>query len=190
MFLEEILMKRIRHDIKKIGFTLTPARPVSQSEAGERHWFNPPHFSRRGVVWGFTLVEILVVIAIIGILATIVLLSLNAARAKAKDATIKAAVEQVRQVAELFYDDHSNTYSGFDDQSDGSTYDLIELERIKTSIAENGGSFVLKVDGAGNKYCAQSAFTSGGDIFCVDNTGFIGSGALDCDDTNITCAAD
>ena len=56
---------------------------------------------------GFTLIELLVVIAIIGILASVVLASLNSARAKGADAAIKSNINSARAQAELFYDSQS-----------------------------------------------------------------------------------
>lgn len=53
---------------------------------------------------GFTLIELLVVIAIIGILSTIVLASLNTARARASDTAIKSNLANIRAMAEIVYD--------------------------------------------------------------------------------------
>jgi prepilin-type N-terminal cleavage/methylation domain-containing protein len=54
---------------------------------------------------GFTLIELLVVIAIIGLLATIVLVSLNNARNKANNAKIKSDLSQMMLAVEMFYSD-------------------------------------------------------------------------------------
>ena len=55
---------------------------------------------------GFTLIELLVVIAIIGVLSSVVLVSLNTARAKARDANRAAAISQFRNALELYYLDN------------------------------------------------------------------------------------
>jgi prepilin-type N-terminal cleavage/methylation domain-containing protein len=64
---------------------------------------------------GFTLIELLVVIAIIGLLASVVLLALNSARQKSRDAKRVADVRQIATALELFYDASvggSNGYPG------------------------------------------------------------------------------
>ncbi len=53
---------------------------------------------------GFTLVELLVVISIIGLLSSIVLTSVNSARAKARDARRIADFKQIQTALEFFYD--------------------------------------------------------------------------------------
>jgi type II secretion system protein G len=55
---------------------------------------------------GFTLIELLVVISIIGLLATLLMANLNAARSRARDAERKSDLRNIATALRLFYNDY------------------------------------------------------------------------------------
>lgn len=61
---------------------------------------------------GFTILELLVVIAIIGILAGIVIASLNESRAKARDARRLVQISEIEKALELYLHDHGTWPNG------------------------------------------------------------------------------
>jgi type II secretion system protein G len=57
---------------------------------------------------GFTLVELLVVVAIIGLLSSVVLASVNSMRMKSRDAQRISEIKEVQKALEFYYDDHGH----------------------------------------------------------------------------------
>ncbi len=64
-------------------------------------------FKKKSGQKGFTLIELLVVIAIIGILSSVVLVSLQSSRAKARDAKRIADIGSIQQALALYYDSNN-----------------------------------------------------------------------------------
>jgi len=123
---------------------------------------------------GFTLIELLVVIAIIGILASIVLVSLSGARNKAKDARITSALGQMRTVGEIMYDTDGN-YNKMDCGTIGDPCVCAgssDIQTLCTDIYRQGGTdLAIYIDTkvpAGENFCAISKLNSG-DFWCVDS---------------------
>lgn len=136
---------------------------------------------------GFTLVELLVVVAVIGLLASIIIVSLNTARKRAKNAAIKQALTQLRVAAEWEYDktspnnSYANVCSGGDINSDTTT----DFGRIRDSIIAADGNTRRCYDSA-SKWCADVRNMPNGGGWCVDYTGY-SSSTTNCDSTYFNC---
>lgn len=128
---------------------------------------------------GFTLIEILVVIAIIGILSSVVLGSLNSAREKGADGAVKSNLSSVKNVAAIYYDDQSGSYLGLCSTS----------QKVIDAMA--GSQTVVAptpiVGGLGDGECVDSSAEwaawvnlklSSTTAWCVDSTGKSGEIAV------------
>ncbi|MES3031050.1 MAG: type II secretion system protein [Patescibacteria group bacterium] len=118
---------------------------------------------------GFTLIELLVVIAIIGLLSSVVLASLNSARKKGQDASIKEQLVNFRSQAAIF----SSNYPSYD-YINGAQNGLGAGSRLKL-IAPNPprmypGSLLTLNNFCGDpsmyKFLEKAQSISGTDLIC------------------------
>ena len=134
---------------------------------------------------GFTLIELLVVVAIIGILASVVLASLNTARAKGANAAIKANLANIRAQAELVYDSTSpNGYGTASNASSCTTPTANSLFATSTpaTTAINNAVTAALASSGGTSFCGSTTSAWAASVqlkvaegtnthWCVDSTG-------------------
>ncbi len=119
---------------------------------------------------GFTLIELLVVIAIIGVLSSVVLASLNTARAKGSNSAVKSNLANIRAQAELVYDNDSGSY----DNVCTNTQVVAAMAAAATAGGGTIGTATNDCNDAAGAWAAYSVLKATEGTFttwCVDSTG-------------------
>ena len=141
---------------------------------------------------GFTLVELLVVIAIIGVLSSVVLVSLNSARTKARDAKRVADLASLRLALEGYYDgnygtDGSGADAGYEYPTALSSLaqvGVISAEPKDPSTAAAYGYNSAGCATANQSYVIQAALETAGHIGFNNDVDGTGVCTLDCSDAS------
>ncbi len=114
---------------------------------------------------GFTLIELMVVIVIMGLIISIALVSMGESRDKAKDSLIQQNLRNLRNSAELYYT-NNDTYVGVCN-SDGTLADNSDFKIIEDTVNENNGNADVFCNNSDTGYATISALNNG-NCWCVD----------------------
>ncbi len=116
---------------------------------------------------GFTIIELLVVVAIIAVLAAIVLVNVTQYINKGKDAAIKGNMSTILTNGAIYYDSVGN-YTSFP-LAANPTYD-----GPADAIQAANAAPVAWVNGTGSAYCV-TAVLKDATTYCIDSTGYKGT---------------
>jgi prepilin-type N-terminal cleavage/methylation domain-containing protein len=108
---------------------------------------------------GFTLVELLVVILIIGVLAAIALPSLLNQKGKANDSTAKAQARTAETAAEVFSTDHNGEYKGIN---------MAELKSIEPALKDKASAQLVKAEEKEGGFLVESESINTKNKFAIE----------------------
>ena len=99
----------------------------------------------------FTLIELLVVIAIISLLSSIVMSSLNSARAKARDAKVISEFREIKTALAFYYDKYGK-YPNETPVTNGSDQWWGNFNNMVAQLVAEGFLSIVPVSPSNNKY--------------------------------------
>ena len=109
---------------------------------------------------GFTMIELLVVILIIGILAAIAIPAFLNQKSKAQDAGAKVQARTAETAAETYSTDHNGEYTGIS---------IAELQALESTLNEEKPAKLVKVEStAANQYLVESESVASKNKFAIE----------------------
>lgn len=153
---------------KQKGFT-----PLEIAHSHGQNLVHKKTLEQRKSLTGFTLIELLVVIAVIGMLASIVLVSLGPVRAKARDARRQADIRQISTAMELEFNQQNGTYTVLAFDAGGRLTSTVIGTAINPIPTDPGGGAdtVCPVTTAGEMaaggYCGVANASPNNNKYCV-----------------------
>jgi len=134
-----------------------------------RQIIQPRFIKRSGAEFalGFTLVEIMVVVAITALITTIILASMGESRKEAKDAAIKVSLSEIRKAGEMLYN-KTASYVGVCDLSDDTLSESGDFGPVEDYIEKQGGAVFCREE---EEAYAVISTLNRNDCWCVDSLG-------------------
>ncbi len=139
-----------------------------------------PHTA--GLVVGIIIACVLPVLAIVGILSSVVLVSLSAARQAGNDAQVRSVLAQIRTQAEVYYG-NNNTYTKTRSCSQGMFADA----SFTPVFAQLKDKNVVSCYAEGETYAISAALRSAGSSYCYDSAAVSGAGIAVDDGSTASC---
>ena len=123
---------------------------------------------------GFTIIELLVVVAIIAVLAAIVLVNVTGYINKGKDASIKGNLSTTLVQSAVYYDTNGNYGTTAANGLCATPIVANALAAANTASGVVGGAtctYNVTMPATATAFCACSPEKTTGNVYCVDSTG-------------------